>query len=125
MIRQLLSLPPLVTSMVRSPYYGEIDRNRKNVSLVDLNRGQLPIFQPVPEEYGQKLYRDFRLALSTLGRTFYPKFDRWLAYHPSTRPLRRLLRANGLLTNWVSASKTVRAEPVEAWAVFCYFNCRF
>ena len=32
--------------------------------------------------------------------------------------LRRLLGANRLFTNWVSASKTVRAGPVEAWAVF-------
>jgi len=54
-----------------------------------------------------------------------PENDSWYVRNPSTRPLRRRLRANGHFTNWVSTSKTVRAEPLKAWAVFHHSNCRF
>ena len=54
-----------------------------------------------------------------------PKNGSWNTLIPSTAAEAAALRANGLLTNWVSVEKTVRAEPVEAWTVFYDFNCRF
>jgi hypothetical protein len=36
-----------------------------------------------------------------------------------------VIRANGLFSKQVSDLYTVRAEPVEAWAVFYKFNCVF
>jgi len=53
-----------------------------------------------------------------------PKSVSWQVLNPSTRPLHKLPRAKELLSNLVGAKKTVRAESVEAWAVFYHFNCR-
>jgi len=41
----------------------------------------------------------------------YPKNGSWNALNPSTAAKAAALRANGLLTNWVSLEKTVRADP--------------
>ena len=40
-----------------------------------------------------------------------PKNGSWNALIPSTAAEAAALRANGLLTNWVSIEKTVRADP--------------
>jgi hypothetical protein len=42
---------------------------------------------------------------------FHPKNGSWKDWIPSIAAEAAALRANGLLTNWVSVVKTVRADP--------------
>jgi hypothetical protein len=44
-------------------------------------------------------------------KSYEPKNGSWKAWIPSTAAEAAALRANGLLTNWVSVAKTVRADP--------------
>ena len=50
----------------------------------------------------------------TIQSLHYPKNGSWNALNPSTAAEAAALRANGLLTNWVSLEKTVRADPEPA-----------